>query len=151
MNLIDPACLDFKTLPSLPYDSRSRLPSRPAVYFVLTDEASPLIYIGATKSLWVRFLAHDKHSLFCSASHVAIAWLLFDEVKTCFVYEKQCLRYWHPRLNRKIPLMMPYTIFQIRLEKILLRKARFYLDEEGKNVGQFLVEQLERYVESHEQ
>ena len=39
----------------------------------------------------------------------------------------------------------------IRVEKILLRKARFYLDEEGKNVGQFLVEQLERYVESREQ
>ena len=42
-------------------------------------------------------------------------------------------------------------VTSLRVDVRLLRKARFYLDEEGKNVGEFLVEQLQRYVESREQ
>ena len=39
----------------------------------------------------------------------------------------------------------------LRADAELLRKARFYLDEEGKSVAQFLVEQLERYVQQREE
>jgi hypothetical protein len=39
----------------------------------------------------------------------------------------------------------------VRVEADLLRKARFYLDEDGKNVQEFLVEQLARYVCEREQ
>lgn len=39
----------------------------------------------------------------------------------------------------------------VRVDPDLLRKARFYLDEEDKSVQQFLVEQLEQYVQSREQ
>ena len=37
-----------------------------------------------------------------------------------------------------------------RAEADLLRKARFYLNEEGKSVAQFLNEELETYVRQRE-
>jgi hypothetical protein len=39
----------------------------------------------------------------------------------------------------------------LRVEADLLRKARFYLDEDGKSVTEFLIEQLEQYVQRREQ
>lgn len=38
----------------------------------------------------------------------------------------------------------------IRVDPELLRKARFYLDEHDKSINEFLVEQLEKYVESRD-
>jgi predicted HicB family RNase H-like nuclease len=37
-----------------------------------------------------------------------------------------------------------------RIDPNLLRRARFYLDIEGKSVAQFVVEQLEHYVQRHD-
>jgi len=39
----------------------------------------------------------------------------------------------------------------IRVDAALLRKARFLLDEEGKSINEFLVEQLAAYVQQREQ
>lgn len=39
----------------------------------------------------------------------------------------------------------------VRVAPELLRKARFYLDEERKSVQEFLAEQLEQYVHRREQ
>lgn len=39
----------------------------------------------------------------------------------------------------------------VRVEPELLRKARFYLDEDGKSVQEFLAEQLATYVRQREQ
>jgi hypothetical protein len=39
----------------------------------------------------------------------------------------------------------------VRAEPELLRKARFYLDEDGKSINEFLVEQLTTYVRQREQ
>lgn len=39
----------------------------------------------------------------------------------------------------------------LRVDAALLRKARFYLDCENKSVVEFLVEQLEDYVQEHEE
>lgn len=38
----------------------------------------------------------------------------------------------------------------LRVEAELLRKARFYLDEDGKSVQEFLAEQLAAYVRKRE-
>lgn len=38
----------------------------------------------------------------------------------------------------------------LRVDPLLLRKARFYLEGEHKSVSEFLVEQLETYVAHHE-
>lgn len=38
----------------------------------------------------------------------------------------------------------------LRVDPELLRKARFYLDEEGKSVSEYLVEQLRHYVAQRE-
>jgi predicted HicB family RNase H-like nuclease len=35
----------------------------------------------------------------------------------------------------------------LRIEPELLREARFFLDEDGKSINEFVVEQLKRYVE----
>jgi predicted HicB family RNase H-like nuclease len=39
----------------------------------------------------------------------------------------------------------------LRVDPELLRKARFFLDEEGKSVSEYLVEQLRHYVAQREQ
>jgi hypothetical protein len=39
----------------------------------------------------------------------------------------------------------------LRVDAVLLRKARFLLDEEGKSINEFLVEQLAAYVQRREQ
>lgn len=39
----------------------------------------------------------------------------------------------------------------VRVRPELLRKARFYLDEENKSIQEFLAEQLEQYVQHREQ
>jgi hypothetical protein len=38
-----------------------------------------------------------------------------------------------------------------RVDPELLRNARYYLDKEGLSVAQFLVQQLEKYVQEHEE
>lgn len=38
----------------------------------------------------------------------------------------------------------------LRIEPELLRKARFYLDEEEKSINEFVVEQLKNYVAMRE-
>lgn len=38
----------------------------------------------------------------------------------------------------------------LRVDPELLRKARFYLDEDGKSINEFVVEQLTHYVQQRE-
>lgn len=38
----------------------------------------------------------------------------------------------------------------LRVDPELLRKARFFLDEEEKSVSEFLIQQLEQYVQQRE-
>ena len=38
----------------------------------------------------------------------------------------------------------------LRIDADLLRRARFYLDEDGKSVSEYLVEQLRLYVQERE-
>jgi hypothetical protein len=61
--------------------------------------------------------------------------------------------YFYRCVTSRGEIAMPTTVLKqttLRVDAEVLRKARFYLDTEHKNVNEFLVEQLVAYIAAHE-
>jgi hypothetical protein len=141
--------IDIQSLPNLSLEERSQLPNVPAIYFVLSQGDS-ILYIGRAKSLCLRWQTHHRIAAFKTLSSIRIAWLTVSSPALLPQIEKALIEHFHPPYNgHNRPHELRQTTF--RIDPDLLRRARFYLDEEGKSVAQFVVEQLERYVREHEE
>jgi hypothetical protein len=149
MHTLDPAQIDVTALPSVQLQDRRLLPNSPAIYFVL-DAASNVQYIGRAKSLCIRWQVHHRLTDFRKIANVYIAYLAISDVTLLPQIERALIEYFDPPLNHRCIPAAGLKQTALRVDAEVLRKARFYLDTEHKNVNEFLVEQLVAYIDAHE-
>lgn len=151
MQVIDPKIIDVLSLPSLTYADRRRLPRIPVVYFVFRAGTDEIVYIGQSKCLNDRWLQHDKSWQFQDTDH--IAWYVVEGKEQRCAFEKSLIQHWKPRYNRKDVRVLgdDFRTTSVRVRPELLRDARYFLDEEGKSLQEFLADQLEQYVQRRKQ
>jgi hypothetical protein len=69
--------INLRALPSLPLGERWHFPHQAAVYFVLATWRK-VLYIGATRSLFMRWRNHHLLPQFKALSSLHVAWLLIS-------------------------------------------------------------------------
>jgi len=126
------------------------LPNVAAIYFVLGDN-NQVLYVGRAKSLCFRWQSHHRLADFKKIPELHIAYLTFTDAMLLPDIEKALIAYFDPPFNNYWPHPSKFRQTSVRVDATILRKARFYLDEENKSIQEFLSEQLERYVEEREQ
>ena len=82
----------------MPLAERSRLPSCPAIYFVLADDN--ILYIGQTVNLTQRWAVHHTRNYLQSlSSNVRVAWLECQDKKLLRKVEAALIDQFEPELN----------------------------------------------------
>ncbi|MEG4319699.1 MULTISPECIES: GIY-YIG nuclease family protein [unclassified Microcoleus] len=138
---MNPKTIKPLTLPSLPLADRSQLPVCPAVYFVLDGDA--VLYIGSTKNLQQRWLAHHRwYQLKVMSGNIRIAWLECSDASLLVAIETASIEHFEPSLNRTrvegeqntIKLVIPKAL-KIRFKALCVRAQR-----DMSSVGSQLIE-----------
>lgn len=143
-----PATIDVLTLPCLPLGERKALPLCPALYFVLNVE-NAIVYIGRTKSLQQRWIAHHKG--FRESEGLRIAWLSVDDPVLLSSIETACIAYFDPPLNGDQKRHEPrpeYVSVSLRLSKELLNILREEARREHRSVRAQIEVILEPWIEA---
>jgi len=86
-------------LPSKPLSLRSKLPSCPAIYFVISD-SDEILYIGKSINLANRWVQHHRFKQLSLYPNARIAWLQSNEVELLFEIESSLIESFNPLLNR---------------------------------------------------
>lgn len=95
--MIDIKSIDVHSLPSIPLESRFKLPSEPAVYFVI-DSLGDIQYIGKSANLKRRWYGHHRQKQFDAINDIRIAYLLMGKDLLESV-EKALIDWLNPVLN----------------------------------------------------
>lgn len=103
MPAIAPETIDLLTLPSLPISQTRQLPSIPAVYLVLSNTDSKVLYVGKSANIKKRWQTHHLlvYLKLAMTETVKIAWLEIDKTKSLNLTEKRLIGYFKPELNIK--------------------------------------------------
>lgn len=146
---IDVQAIPLLTLPFVDFNNRKALPTYAAIYFVLNAHGT-VLYIGQTQCLFQRWQGHffDR---FRAHDASRIAWLVMSDDTLLKPVEKACITYFDPICNTRKG-RAPDELIQttLRANATLLRKARFYLNEEGSSINEFCAKQLAQYIEKRE-
>lgn len=94
VNEIDPL-----TLPSVPLEMRSHLPSTSAIYFAI-DSLGNIQYIGKAADLRQRWTQHHRYKQLLGINGVRIAWLQIDTPELLASVEAALIHWFDPPLNR---------------------------------------------------
>lgn len=87
-------------LPSIPFKSKSNLPTSGGIYFVISAEEA-IIYIGRTVNFRARWKQHHRIKQIKSEyPNTRIAWLECVDVKLLHSIESALIKAWNPLLNR---------------------------------------------------
>lgn len=90
--------VDPLALPSLSLAEHSRLPSCPAIYFVLQENR--ILYIGQTVNLTQRWATHNRLKQFANmVGDVRIAWLECSDTNLLLKIESALIEQFKPELN----------------------------------------------------
>lgn len=97
--MINPSELCLDSLPSIPLESRSELPTVPCIYFAI-DSQGLVQYIGRSNNARQRWLSHHCRRPLERMSGVKIAYLqcpkeLLDEIELCLI------DWFRPALNKQ--------------------------------------------------
>lgn len=87
------------TLPSVPLDERSQLPSTACVYFCLS-ESDEVLYIGKTTNLRQRWMAHHRYAELEEIGNIHLAWLQCS-ANDLEILEDKLIKILEPLLNGK--------------------------------------------------
>ncbi|MFN6538315.1 MAG: helix-turn-helix domain-containing protein [Nostoc sp. EkiNYC01] len=96
--MIDPSTINLLTLPSLPLEQRSQLPTTPCIYFAI-DSEGVVQYIGKAKNLKKRWELHHKGIDLALLGGVKISYLCI-ELSLLEEVENALLHWFNPPLNR---------------------------------------------------
>jgi excinuclease UvrABC nuclease subunit len=141
--------LDVMSLPWVSFAHRAALPLKAGIYFVL-NATDTIVYIGRTQSLAGRWIQHHRFHDCVAMAAARIAWLSISDLSLLPRIEQALIEVFHPVLNG-VSSGTSLRQTTLRVEPELLRKARFFLDEEGKSINEYLVQQLTEYVRECEQ
>lgn len=104
--MIDPASLDFSSLPWLPLDARSAFPRQPAVYFAIDGQGS-IQYIGISVDPKTRWNQHHRCKQLEAIGGVRIAYLFVEDAALLKPIELKLISFFDPPLNvvgREVPV-----------------------------------------------
>jgi excinuclease UvrABC nuclease subunit len=138
---MNPTVINPLALPSLPLANRSTLPSCPAVYFVL--EGDRVLYIGRSRNLQQRWIAHHRYSQLQGFNNVRIAWLECSEPSLLPEIETALIEYFQPSLNGEL---IPSSLAKIMiyaprdLKEAIERLAK----KENRSLSNYIVTALQR-------
>ncbi len=102
------ADINLLTLPSLPLEQRSQLPTTPCIYFAI-DFQDQVQYIGRATNAKLRWGCHHQYSKLQAMGDVKIAYLLINERRLLPQIEQALIDWFQPPLNvnRRITLAIP--------------------------------------------
>ena len=80
------ARVDVRSLPSVSFEQRKKLPNSRAIYFVSREDGE-LLYVGMTESLVLRWLNHHRFREFQRLEGLKIAWLIWEEAESLALVE----------------------------------------------------------------
>ncbi len=92
-----PITITPSALPSLPLDERRDLPDAAAIYFVLAGDT--VLYIGQSRALRQRWLAHHRLKQLNAHGGCRMAWMQVDDVSLLDGIERACIAHFNPLLN----------------------------------------------------
>jgi hypothetical protein len=101
--------LNYKEMPSLQYNHRKNLPTKPGIYYVGNSDY-PVMYIGLSHNLRIRHKNHHRQSEFEEIENAVIRYRVVTEdllnrisnlAENLRRLEKQAINYYQPELNRK--------------------------------------------------
>ena len=87
------------TLPSLPLTQRHKLPNLSAIYFAIA-QTGEVLYIGRSKHLAQRWIAHHRYEEIKTIENVRIAWLHCTDDSLLVEIEQALIKHFLPALNR---------------------------------------------------
>jgi hypothetical protein len=135
--------MDLSQLPSLPLAERKKLPDVSGIYFAMSADGE-VLYVGRTRSLFLRWQTHHRFRQLEVVPGVRIAWLTADR-SSLPDKERSFITDFSPPLNRtrvpRIPgqkIAVGFTCSQ-RLFVVLAKMAK----DEDRSLSQ-LVERLLR-------
>lgn len=127
--------LDVSTLPSLSLSQKRELPEVPAIYFCIS-ETEEILYIGRTKNLSNRWIAHHRYSELKGIKKVKLAWLEVSDLALLPQIESALIEYFKPPFNGlKVPDLVTENI---KKEKSIRIQRQISLESEAQ------IEALER-------
>ena len=74
------------------------LPSVPGIYFVL-DASADVRYIGLSKDLRARWMAHHKYDAFQSLGAISVAYLTVSDISLLSSIEVALIKHFKPDMN----------------------------------------------------
>lgn len=96
----DPKSVNPLSLPSLPMLHKQALPTCQCAYFVIS-QLNEILYVGATKNLLLRWVAHHRELEFDLIGETRIAWLEISELAVLPTIEKSLIDHFKPILNTR--------------------------------------------------
>jgi len=96
--MIDPSTINFTTLPSLPLNQRSQLPTDSCIYFALSAEGK-VLYIGKSDNLAKRWRQHHRCQQLEAMDGVRLAWLQVEDKESLLSIEAAMIKHFQPSLN----------------------------------------------------
>ena len=97
--MITPQTINPLTLPSVPLEMRSQLPTIPCIYFGI-DSERVVQYIGRSINLQQRWIQHHRQHQLKNMSAVQITWLAVDTLDLLPEIEAALIEWFNPRLNQ---------------------------------------------------
>jgi DNA-binding XRE family transcriptional regulator len=97
--MINPQTVNPLTLPSVPLENRSQLPSEPCIYFAI-DSLEVVQYIGMTTDLKQRWNSHHRYEYVRLCRGTRIAYLQVDDIETLPEIEAALIRLFQPPINK---------------------------------------------------
>lgn len=101
--MITPESIDLKSLPSLPLQQKSKLPSKSGIYFAI-DSFGSVQYIGLAKNIQHRWAGHHRYEELKQSDGVRIAYLLVSDVALLPEIEHALIAWFKPPLNKSTSL-----------------------------------------------
>jgi hypothetical protein len=152
MSYLAPGGIDVLGLPSLPLAKRGELPNTAAIYFVLSGTDN-MLYIGRTKKLCLRLVAHQRLGDFKKSTDVRVAYLSVTDSTLLPSIEKAMIAYFDPPLNRsRVASMTEYQPITIRLPVYIMEEMRDVAEAEDRSLNQQVVRVVKSwYVERRKQ
>jgi hypothetical protein len=98
--MLDISTLDIHSLPFVETTSLKMLPPISAIYFVL-NPSNEVLYIGQSRNLFQRFLAHHRLTDFKFNSFERICWFTSEE-EMLDELEAMAIQHFSPTLNGRI-------------------------------------------------
>ena len=89
---------DVINFPCVDLENKDKLPSLPAIYFVL-NQANEIQYIGQSKDLLKRWKSHHKLKDLKNVRQPKIAYLIFNLPDLLYEVEQALIEYFNPPLN----------------------------------------------------